>query len=116
MGPEKPLAACICLPCPIRPPRWTPPTRPPARCHPPPPPGAVPPACLQTTVAKLLGARGLRSAFETVAIIVTLFTLSPLLAATLLVSAPLLTPLIARLTGQIGAASKAAQVGRAGRR
>lgn len=68
------------------------------------------PANMQTTMAKLLGARGIRSAFETVGIIVVLFSLSPLLAATLLVSAPLLTPLIARLTGRIGGASKAAQV------
>lgn len=73
----------------------------------PPPPC---PTCSQSTIAKLLGARGVRSAFETVGIIVMLFALSPLLAATLLVSAPLLTPLIVRLAERIGGASKTAQV------
>lgn len=71
-------------------------------------------AALQSTVAKLLGARGVRSAFETVGIIIMLFTLSPLLATVLLVSAPLLTPVILSLTNKIGGASKAAQVGAAG--
>ncbi|GAB4822030.1 hypothetical protein N2152v2_009076 [Parachlorella kessleri] len=64
---------------------------------------------LQTTVAKLLGARGVRSAFETLAIIAMLYHLSPLLATTLLVAAPLLTPVTVRLTNQIGAASKQSQ-------
>ena len=60
-------------------------------------------------MAKLLGARGIRSAFETIGIIIVLFTLSWPLAAVLLVSAPLLTPLIAQLSARIGVASKAAQ-------
>jgi ABC-type multidrug transport system fused ATPase/permease subunit len=60
-------------------------------------------------VSKLLGARGIRSAFETCGIIIVLFTLSWPLAAALLVSAPLLTPLIARLSSAIGTASKASQ-------
>ncbi|EFN54142.1 hypothetical protein CHLNCDRAFT_36019 [Chlorella variabilis] len=64
---------------------------------------------LQSTVAKLLGARGIRSAFETIGIIIVLFTLSWPLAVVLLVSAPLLTPLITRLSASIGAASKASQ-------
>ena len=63
----------------------------------------------QGTVAKLLGARGIRSAFETVGIIIVLSTLSWPLAVALLLSAPLLTPLIAGLSRQIGAASKASQ-------
>ncbi|PSC71439.1 serine threonine-phosphatase BSL1 [Micractinium conductrix] len=64
---------------------------------------------LQGTVSKLLGARGIRSAFETVGIIIVLSMLSWPLAAALLVSAPLLTPLIAKLGGAIGVASKASQ-------
>lgn len=68
----------------------------------------------QSTIAKLLGARGVRSAFETVGIIIMLFTLSPLLAAVLLVTAPLLTPLVMGLTRRIGGASKTAQVGPVG--
>lgn len=60
-------------------------------------------------MAKLLGARGIRSAFETTGIIVVLSTLSWTLALVLLLSAPLLTPVIARLSRQIGAASKASQ-------
>ncbi|KAL4429394.1 hypothetical protein ABPG77_005168 [Micractinium sp. CCAP 211/92] len=64
---------------------------------------------LQGTVAKLLGARGIRSAFETIGIILMLLTLSWPLAIALLVSAPLLTPLIAQLSRRIGAASKASQ-------
>jgi len=69
---------------------------------------------LQSTVAKLLGARGIRSAFETTGIIIVLFTLSWPLAVALLVSAPLLTPLIAQLGRRIGLASKASQVGGGG--
>lgn len=61
-------------------------------------------------MAKLLGARGIRSAFETTGIIIVLFTLSWPLAVALLVSAPLLTPLIAQLGRRIGTASKASQV------
>ena len=64
---------------------------------------------MQTTVAKLLGARGIRSAFETIGIIIVLFTLSWPLAVVLLVSAPLLTPLITRLSASISTASKASQ-------
>ena len=60
-------------------------------------------------MAKLLGARGIRSAFETIGIIIVLFTLSWPLAVVLLVSALLLTPLITRLSASIGAASKASQ-------
>ena len=94
-------AACkppqLCLPCafPQTPSR-------PAHRHPPP----------QGTVAKLLGARGIRSAFETTGIILVLFSLSWPLAVALLVTAPLLTPLIAQLGRRIGAASKASQVRR----
>lgn len=65
-------------------------------------------------MAKLLGARGIRSAFETTGIILVLFTLSWPLAVALLVSAPLLTPLIAQLGRRIGMASKASQVRREG--
>lgn len=64
---------------------------------------------LQGTVAKLLGARGIRSAFETTGIILVLFALSWQLAVALLVSAPLLTPLIASLGRRIGTASRASQ-------
>lgn len=64
---------------------------------------------LQGTVSKLLGARGIRSAFETLGILLVLATLSWPLALALLVSAPLLTPLIAQLGRKIGAASRAAQ-------
>jgi ABC-type multidrug transport system fused ATPase/permease subunit len=64
---------------------------------------------LQSTVAKLLGARGVRSALEIVGTIVVLFTLSWQLAVVLLLVAPLLTPLVARLSKAIGGASKAAQ-------
>jgi ABC-type multidrug transport system fused ATPase/permease subunit len=60
-------------------------------------------------VAKLLGARGIRSAFETCGITIALFCLSWQLAVALLVSAPLLTPVVARLSAAIGAASKASQ-------
>ena len=56
----------------------------------------------------------MRSAFETLAIIAMLYSLSPLLATTLLVAAPLLTPVTVRLTNQIGAASKQSQVGHMG--
>lgn len=63
----------------------------------------------QSTVAKLLGARGIRSAFETCGITIALFCLSWQLAVALLVSAPLLTPVVARLSISIGAASKASQ-------
>lgn len=76
---------------------------------PPPNQPTLPDAPLQSTVAKLLGARGIRSAFETVGIIAILFTLSWPLAVTLLLSAPLLTPVIATLSRRIGAASKASQ-------
>ncbi|KAL4458596.1 hypothetical protein ABPG75_013461 [Micractinium tetrahymenae] len=64
---------------------------------------------LQSTVAKLLGARGIRSAFETIGIILMLLKLSWPLAVALLVAAPLLTSLIAQLSRRIGAASKASQ-------
>jgi hypothetical protein len=79
-----------------------------------PPKTCTPHSLPQSTIAKILGARGIRSAFETVCIIAMLFHLSPLLAATLLVAAPLLTPLIMRLTERIGGASKTAQVSGAG--
>jgi len=49
---------------------------------------------LQTTVTKLLGAKGIRAALETVGIICVLLWLNWLLALTLLVSAPVLTPLV----------------------
>lgn len=49
---------------------------------------------LQTTVTKLLGARGIRSGLETVGIICVLLWLNWLLAIILLVSAPILTPLV----------------------
>lgn len=61
----------------------------------------------QSTMAKLLGARGLRSAFETVGIVCMLLHLSPLLAAGLLLTAPLLTPLIGRIGERIRGASAA---------
>lgn len=49
---------------------------------------------LQTTVTKLLGARGIRSGLETVGIICVLMWLNWLLAIILLISAPILTPLV----------------------
>ena len=64
-----------------------------------------------STLSKLLGARGVRSAFETLGIVVVLFTLSAKLAAALLFSAPLLQPVVAALTSRIKVASSSAQVG-----
>lgn len=49
---------------------------------------------LQATVTKLLGARGIRSGLETIAIIGVLLYLNWVLALMLLVSAPVLTPLV----------------------
>ena len=49
---------------------------------------------LQATVTKLLGARGIRSGLETIAIIGVLLYLNWVLALVLLVSAPVLTPLV----------------------
>ena len=63
---------------------------------------------LQSTVAKLLGARGLRSAAETLGIVAMLLLLSPPLAATLLLTAPLLTPAIQALSESIRGASSTA--------
>jgi ABC-type multidrug transport system fused ATPase/permease subunit len=49
---------------------------------------------LQATVTKLLGARGIRSGLETIAILGVLLYLHWVLALILLVSAPVLTPLV----------------------
>ena len=49
---------------------------------------------LQATATKLLGARGIRSGLETIAIIGVLLYLNWVLALVLLVSAPVLTPLV----------------------
>jgi ABC-type multidrug transport system fused ATPase/permease subunit len=65
---------------------------------------------LQSTIAKLLGARGVRAAFETVGIIAMLVSLSWPLAVALLATAPLLTPLIASLSSKITVAARDSQV------
>ena len=49
---------------------------------------------LQATVTKLLGARGIRSGLETVGIICVLLWLNWVLALMLLISAPILTPVV----------------------
>ena len=49
---------------------------------------------LQTTITKLLGARGIRSGLETIGIICVLMWLNWVLALMLLISAPVLTPLV----------------------
>ena len=64
---------------------------------------------LQTTIAKLLGARGLRSVLETVGIICVLAWLSWPLALALLLAAPLVTPVVAAATKSIRGASQSAQ-------
>eukprot|EP00887_Chlorella_sp_A99_P006421 scaffold3.g6421.t1 len=63
---------------------------------------------LQSTVAKLLGARGLRSAIDTVGIVVSLFVLCPTLALVLLTVAPLLTPLVQSMSDRIQGESRGA--------
>lgn len=65
---------------------------------------------LQSTVAKLLGARGLRAVLETVGIIGVLAWLSWPLAVALLLAAPAVTPLVAAATWRIRGTSREAQV------
>lgn len=64
---------------------------------------------LQTTVTKLLGARGIRSGLETVGIICVLLWLNWLLAVILLVSAPILTPLVLSAAKKIAVLSQDVQ-------
>lgn len=64
---------------------------------------------LQTTVTKLLGAKGIRAALETVGIICVLLWLNWLLALTLLVSAPVLTPLVLSAASRIRHCSEKVQ-------
>lgn len=65
---------------------------------------------LQTTVAKVLGSRGLRSVLETVGVIGVLAWLSWPLALVLLLAAPLIGPLIADVTIRIRGASQESQI------
>ncbi|KAG7669903.1 hypothetical protein Ndes2437B_g06104 [Nannochloris sp. 'desiccata'] len=65
---------------------------------------------LQTTVAKVLGSRGLRSVLETVGVISVLAWLSWPLALVLLLAAPLIGPLIADVTIRIRGASQESQI------
>ena len=65
---------------------------------------------LQSTVAKLLGARGLRAVLETVGIIGVLAWLSWPLALALLLAAPAVSPLVAAATWRIRGTSREAQV------
>lgn len=64
---------------------------------------------LQTTISKLLGARGIRAVLETIGIIAILLHLNWLLALTLLFSAPLLTPLVISVSSRIRKASEEVQ-------
>lgn len=64
---------------------------------------------LQTTVTKLLGARGIRSGLETVGIICVLLWLNWLLAIILLISAPILTPLVLSAAKTITSLSEGVQ-------
>lgn len=64
---------------------------------------------LQATVAKLLGARGVRAAFETIGIIIMLCYLCWPLACALLLTTPLLTPLVSDLSVKIRECSSNAQ-------
>ena len=57
-------------------------------------PLTLPLTSLQRQVTKLLGARGIRSGLETIAIIGVLLYLNWVLALMLLISAPVLTPLV----------------------
>ncbi len=65
---------------------------------------------LQTTVAKVLGSRGLRSVLETIGVISVLAWLSWPLALVLLLAAPLVGPLIADTTTRIRGASQDSQI------
>jgi ABC-type multidrug transport system fused ATPase/permease subunit len=65
---------------------------------------------LQTTVAKVLGSRGLRSVLETIGVISVLAWLSWPLALVLLLAAPLLGPLVADVTIRIRGASQESQI------
>lgn len=56
---------------------------------------------LQTTITKLLGARGIRSGLETIGIICVLMWLNWVLALMLLISAPVLTPLVLSAAAKI---------------
>jgi hypothetical protein len=64
---------------------------------------------LQSTVSRLLGARGLRAILETVGIVAVLLWLSWPLAIALLTAAPLVTPVVAAATARIKGASRQAQ-------
>jgi ABC-type multidrug transport system fused ATPase/permease subunit len=65
---------------------------------------------LQTTVAKVLGSRGLRSVLETIGVISVLAWLSWPLALVLLLAAPLIGPIIADVTTRIRGASQESQI------
>ena len=64
---------------------------------------------LQSTVAKLLGARGLRAVLETVGIIGVLTWLSWPMALALLIAAPAVSPVVAAATRRIRGASQESQ-------
>jgi len=64
---------------------------------------------LESTVNKLLGARGVRAALESIGIVTMLLYLCWPLALALLFTAPLLSPLVTRLSGKIREASQQAQ-------
>ena len=64
---------------------------------------------LESTVNKLLGARGVRAALESIGIVAMLLYLCWPLALALLFTAPLLTPLVTSLSGKIREASQQAQ-------
>ncbi|KAI8108215.1 hypothetical protein M9434_006244 [Picochlorum sp. BPE23] len=64
---------------------------------------------LQTTITKLLGARGIRSGLETIGIICVLMWLNWVLALMLLISAPVLTPLVLSAAAKIKSLSENVQ-------
>lgn len=64
---------------------------------------------LQTTITKLLGARGIRSGLETIGIICVLMWLNWVLALMLLISAPVLTPLVLSAAAKINSLSENVQ-------
>ena len=68
---------------------------------------------VQSTIARLLGARGLRAILETTGIVLMLAWLSWPLALALLAAAPLVTPVVASATKRIKKESKSAEIANA---